>query len=218
MLFGKPSILNLILVTAVYSQSVPKFMGRVVTIAKPKLDADGFFPVGPASVCIDGPPQRQCYTQPEDFGKDPEVSLVHVKKDLPALLFSAASGGVSGWRVHFALLRPDASKELVDLFIGDMEVSNQNQHAFWRDPSVSDSLIFLTAVAVWGPNEGHYGEHRYIVSAYVRKPVLDLADSYYSLEDRYMTVRSYDIEANADVLASEKPEILARLRRIAKPH
>jgi hypothetical protein len=36
----------------------------------------------------------------------------------------------------------------------------------------------------------------------------------YYLEDRYMTVRKYDLDNNAGILGSEKPEILARLRRV----
>ena len=89
-------------------QGLPKFLGREVTITEPELDADGFFPKGPASICIEGPPQRLCYTAPQDFGRDPDVTLVQIEKTMPALLFSAASGGVSGFGVHFALLRPGA--------------------------------------------------------------------------------------------------------------
>jgi len=61
---------------------------------------------------------------------------------------------------------------------------------------------------VRGPDEAHYDPHRYLVSAYVLKP-----SSHYYLEDRYMTVRKFDLESKVDFLASEKQEILARLRR-----
>jgi hypothetical protein len=142
-----------------------KFMGREVTITEPELDPEGYFPKGPASVCLEGPPQRQCCTQPKDFGKDPTVSVVHVKKGMPALFFSAASGGVSGWGIHFALLRPGNSKDLEDLFMGDMSVSNQSQHPFWSEPAISDAQIFVTADYVSGPDESHYSEHRYMISA-----------------------------------------------------
>ena len=37
---------------------------------------------------------------------------------------------------------------------------------------------------------------------------------YYYLEDRYMTIHKYDLDADANILASEKQEILARLRRV----
>ena len=36
----------------------------------------------------------------------------------------------------------------------------------------------------------------------------------YFVQDRYMTIRKYDLDVNADILQSEKPEILARLKRI----
>jgi hypothetical protein len=205
--------------TNLNAQAIPKlFMGRKITITEPKTDADGFFPLGPASVCLEGPPQRQCYTAPEDFGRVPSVTVVQMTKNMPGLFFSAASGGVSGWRVHFALLRPGMSKDLEDVLLTDTEVSNQSQHAFWNDPSISSALIFVTANYVWGPDEGHYGDHRYIISAYVLKREEIVDDPSYYLEDRYMTARKYDLEAHANILASEKPEILARLRRLRQPH
>jgi hypothetical protein len=197
------------------AQALPKFMGRKIRITTPKTDADGFFPEGPASVCIEAPPRRQCYTAPEDFGGGPSVAVVRIKKHLPALFFSAASGGVSQVAIHFALLRPGAKNDLDDLFQTDIEVSNQNQHAFWSDSSISDTLIFVTADYVWGPDEAHYDKHRYIVSAYTYKHQSLTNDESYFLEDRYMTAKRYNLEAKDDVLASEKQEVLARLKRLA---
>jgi hypothetical protein len=192
---------------------LPKFMGRQVTIIEPEIDADGFFPKGPASVCVEGPPQQQCYTAPKAFGKNPTVAVVELEKDVPALLFSAESGGVSGWQVGFALLHPGTGKSLENLFFSDMAVSNQSQHAFWNDSTISDAPIFLTADFVWGPDESHYVEHRYIISAYVRRPSSLVDDLSYYLEDRYMTVHKYELW-NTDILSSEKQEILARIRRL----
>jgi hypothetical protein len=197
------------------AQNVPTFMGRKLITMEPKREADGMFPMGPASVCIMGPPQRQCYTAPEDFGNAPKVAVVQVKKGTAAILFAAASGGTSGWRVHLALLRPAAGKDLEDLFASDIEVSNQSQHAFWSDPSISNALIFVTADFVWGPDETHYDNHRYMVSAYVNKQQALTEDESYFLEDSYMTAKKYNLDAKADVLASEKQEILTRLKRVA---
>jgi hypothetical protein len=197
----------------------PRFMGREVTIIEPEVDADGFFPKGPASVCVNGP-QQQCYTAPKDFGRSPAVTVVQLEKDVPALLFSAASGGVSGFQIHFALLRPGTGKDLQNLFISDMELANQNQHAFWTDLSISDAKIFVTAEYIWGPEEGHYGKHRYIISAFVRRSSSILDDRFYYLDDRYMTAHNYDLGANADILGSEKQDIITRLRRVKRerPH
>lgn len=75
------------------------------------------------------------------------------------------------------------------------------------------SPIFLTADVAEGSDQTHYGEHRYLVSAYTRTSPTHDGDIYL-LEDRFMTIRKYDPFANADILASEKREILARLRRI----
>jgi hypothetical protein len=195
------------------SGTPPRFDGKAVTITEPETDLDGLYPKGPASVCLEAQ-QRQCYTAPEGFGRFPDVKVVQLKKDLPALLFSAASGGVSGFRIHFALLRPGDGKDLQNLFIPDVTVSSQSQSDFWNDPTSSDAQFFVTADNVWGRDESHFSPHRYIVSAYTRQRSQELDDFYYYLEDRYMTARSYDGEAGADVLAAERPEIIARLRRL----
>jgi hypothetical protein len=192
------------------AQPLPKFMGRQVTILEPKHLDD--FPLGPASVCLEGP-LRQCYTAPQGFGNNPTVAIVQLQKDVPAILFSAETGGNSGSEIHFALLRPGTGKDLEDLFAADASVSNQSQHAFWTDSEVSPAPIFLTAEYVYGPGEGHYGAHRYVVSSYVLGSSMADQRLYY-LQDRYMTVRKYDLDAKADVLASEKPTTLSRLRRV----
>ena len=184
-------------------------MGRDVTVVDGRDSDDEFFPKGPSSVCFEGPPQQQCYATREPT-RNADVSLVQVKKDLPAVLFSSDIGGVSGWTVTICLLRPVEGKELQDLF-SSIKVSNQNQHAFWNEPSISEAQIFLTADYVWGPDEGHDGEHRYIVSAYA----LNSREERYFLDDRYMTIRKYDLDANVDILAAEKPEILERLKTAA---
>jgi len=88
------------------------FMGRQVTIIEPQHTDDGF-PKGPASICLEGSPKRQCYTAPNDFGNNPKVTAVQLRKDLPALLFLAETGGVSGWSVHFALLGPNLENMLL---------------------------------------------------------------------------------------------------------
>ena len=193
-----------------HDQPLPEFMGRAVTVVESKLDADGFFPEGPASVCVEFVPQRQCYTAPKTFGRNPKVAVVQLEKGVPALFFSAAGGGVSGFPIHFALLRPGETKNLEDCL--DISVSNQSQHAFWNDPAISTAPIFVTADFVWGPEEGHDVEHRYIISTYVFG--LSREVNRYFLQDRYMTVHKYDLDAKIDILASERQEILARLRRV----
>jgi hypothetical protein len=72
----------------------------------------------------------------------------------------------------------------------------------------------VTADYVRGPDESNYSAHRYIISAYMRSQPWLLDELSYYLEDRYMTVRKYDVDANDDVLGAEKQEILARLRRV----
>ena len=191
---------------------MPRFMGREVIITEPETDADGYFAKGSASICIEAPPERQCYTAPDRYGHG-QSELIFSEGNTPALLFQAESVGTSGSSLHFALLRPGNGKDLDDLFFSDMTLSNQSEHAFWSDPIISPAKIFVTADFVWGPDESHYSNHRYIISAYILRHTALLDDPYYYLQDQYMTARSYDLE-KAHILSSEKPEIVARLRRL----
>lgn len=214
---GLIAILLFLTLRETRAQALPLFMGRKVSVINPEREGgeEGiFFPKGPATVCVEGPPRRQCYTPPKEYGNSPEVSVVHLNKEVDALLFSAETGGVSGWEIHFALLRAGTEKDLEDCFMREVKLSNQSQHAFWSIPSISNALIFLTADYVWGPDEGHIGEHRYLISAYVWKELPMLNYPTYYLDDQYMTVKKYDVEGRADVLGSEKPEIIARLKRL----
>jgi hypothetical protein len=170
--------------------------------------------VGPATVCLERPPQKQCYSAPKDFERNAQVTVVQLQKDLSALLFSVESGGVTGFGIHFALLRPGAGKDLENLFPeSQTTVSDQSQHAFWSDPTISDTPIFLTADYAWGPGESHFDPHRYMISSYLFKRTFPHDPGSYYLEDRYMTVRKYDYEKD-DILAAEKIAILARLKLV----
>ncbi len=189
-----------------------KFMGRDVTVVDQGSEKDGFTFKGPASVCLEGAP-RQCYTMPAEFVRNPRVEVVDIEPGSPALLFSAESYGASGWLVHFALLRPGAARGLEDLFVFDASTSNQNQHAFWTESGMSDAKMFVTAEVVWGPEEAHYGPHRYVISSYLAVPAYSPVGALYYLWDRYMTVAKYDLDTD-DILAAEKQEILARLARV----
>ena len=192
-------------------------MGRELTVTAPELDAE-FFPKSdtPVSLCIEGPPSRQCYTAPKEFVRFPEVTVVQLAKDTPGLLFSAATVGVSGFAVHFALLRAGQGPNLEDCFLSAISISSQSEHALWKLPAVSDAPIFATADYVQGPDESHISEHRYIISTYARRPSTLVDGLYYYLEDQYMTVRKYS--EGAHILNSEKPEILARLKRVKAAH
>jgi hypothetical protein len=191
------------------AQERVKFMGRDVTVVDPGSDPPLDFPKGPASVCLEGFP-RQCFTMPAKFGGHPNVEAVELTAGSPALLFSADSGWGSGTTIHFALVRPGPGWSLEDSF-PNISISNESQRDFWDEPSISGAKIFVTADFEWGPDEPHYGMHRYIVSAYVRNGSSFADEDSYRLEDQYMTARWYDLETD-DVLASEKQEILARLR------
>jgi len=185
-----------------------KFEGRPVTVTIPKTDQDGFFPEGPSTVCIESP--RQCYMAPKAYGIDPQVKIVELTKGMNAVFFSARSGGVSGRTVHFALLRPGSNGQLDTILTVD-GVSNQSEYAFWTEPEISESPIFVVADYVWGPDEAHYSDHRFLISAYVLLPSDLLDEPAYFLDDRYMTRQKYDQDGGAQILKSERSEIISRL-------
>ena len=189
------------------AQPTLKFQGRDVTLTEAKEGA-------PASICIEWPEQRQCYSTPQGYGRAPHAEPVQISKDLEVLLFTANTEGATDFGIHFALLTKGGGRELQDLFFGTIEASNQSRHALWSEPSISDSRIFVIADYVWGPGEPTHDPHRYMISAYVRTatPAFDLA--HYYLRDRYMTSRKYDPASKVDILTAEKPELLSRLKRI----
>lgn len=197
----------------------PQPMGigsRAVIINDPGTTEDGFDPKGTASVCLEGPPRRQCYTAPEHFGRYPRATAMELQKGLDALWFSVASGGVSGYEVHYALLIPGANEELVDLFSRPVKASNQSQTALLSDSVVSPARIVVIADVVWGPDESHHGPHRFIISAYVLRLSSDLNESRYFLQDRYMTTGWYRGDAGADIVKAEQRQILSRLKQTVR--
>src|SRR5258708_5974541 len=104
------------------AQAPPKFMGRKLTVSGTRNDG---VPISSARVCVEAPPQRQCYAAPKTFANHPDVDVVLLKKDMPALLFSAETVGTSGWLIHFALLRAGMGKDLEEAFMSEVELSNQ---------------------------------------------------------------------------------------------
>ncbi|HEV2202182.1 MAG TPA: hypothetical protein VGR73_20370 [Bryobacteraceae bacterium] len=213
--------------SGLYGQSgqekpVTEFMGRKVTLTEPALAADGLSSQGPATVCLEAPPRRQCFTPPQDFGRFPSLTVVELKKGMSALFFSAASGGVSGFAIRYAILQPGAGKDLEDLLWSGSDsgvtLSDQSEDALWKEPSISEAPIFLTAERFWGPEEPHFGDFRFMVSTYLLRFRPDSESFHYDLEDQYLTARRYPTvfvgTERPSLLDSEKPEILARLKRV----
>jgi hypothetical protein len=197
---------------ALTAQPALKFQGENVVLTEAKPDDSGV--QAPASICVEWPEQRQCYTTPQGYSRSPGASTVQVSQEVEAILFSAATSGTSDYGIHFALLTKGGGRELQDLFFGPIEASDQSQHALWNEPSISGSKIFVIADYVWGPGETTHEPHRYMISAYVRKSTAAFDTAHYYLTDRYMTARKYDPQSKTDILTTEKSEILARLSRL----
>jgi hypothetical protein len=184
-----------------------------VVIFHPK-HLDEFFPDGPAKICLEQEARPKCYTAPEDFGRYAKVELVALDGQSEALLLSVASGGVSGFRIHLALLQPDESGKLKNLLHSSVTLSDQSQFRFLMEPTLSPAKILVTATYDWGLNDAHHGAHRYFISTYVRQFHYDEQEWAYALADQYMTVKVYERESNQNIILSERNEIRKRLRRV----
>jgi hypothetical protein len=163
-------------------------------------------------VCIVSGSSRQCYTPPKNdlpFGLNPKADPVALKPGVNALLFTVtASGGGSGSKTILALLMTKRGR-LEDL-LPDVKVSEQSEYRLWRETTLSDMPILVTADYVWQDGEAHYSEHRFRVSTYVFARQLQN----YVLQDEYVTTKKYmDTGQPLQVLEQEKQEILARLHR-----
>jgi len=119
---------------------------------------------------------------------------------------------MSGWEVYYALLVPGEGSKLKNL-LSEIKVANVSQYAFWTEPEIASSPIFVTASFVWEGSEAHYDYHLYKITSYLREPT-QLADGVeYSSQDSYTTTKKYFIEKGENALISEQKEILSRLRK-----
>jgi hypothetical protein len=200
-------------------QTVTEFMGHKVILVEPKRDANGF-PEESYRVCFDATtPRRRCYEPPTEFapfGLSPELKVIDLGRGRTALFFAvSANFGGPGTIVSLALLHPGQRDEIDNRLVLEGHLSEISTHLFWNESSVSDAPILVTANYVWGDSEARFDDHRFIVSAYVLKTSLMAPEDFsYRLEDRYMTIRKYASDDRTGVLAAEKPEILARLKRV----
>jgi hypothetical protein len=176
------------------------FEGRKVIVQMGHWVDDGTEPGTPATVCIEGPPRRQCYTAPGDFGRTPITRPLALDDGGSALLF--APGGLSG--IHFALLKPGEGDKLEDIFASTVETSYWSRFAVWTD--AMPSPVFVTAETSSRPE----GPCHFKIAVYARQR----GALRYAKVDEYLTTGVYDLY-KGDVLAAEKQEVLARLRRRA---
>lgn len=200
------------------------YSGRSVEVVDPGTYPGGLFPKAEAKVCVTGQQAKNCYTAPKGFGRVPKLSLIDLSKGEQAMFLEVESGGVSGWSLHFAVLKFCDQKQvpgcpfnkLWNYLPDGVSVSNQSRHAWWEVSEFSDAKIFLTAESVWGPGETKNSAHRCNVSIYALRSIEENESRYY-LVDRFMTARSYLLNHRgepADVLGEEKQEIVSRLKRV----
>ncbi len=198
-------------------QSVIEFDGHKVILVEPRKDVNGFAEE-PAAVCLDvTKPYGRCWRPRNDAypcALDSELSIISIGRAPQALFFKAwGTAGGSGSIVCLGLLQPTPDGHVRDL-LPEISLSEISGHAFWNERTISPSPILVTANFVWGYEEGHFSDHRFIVSAYLLKEGLDPEFFTYELDDRYMTLLKYASDDSASVLSSEKAEILSRLKRV----
>ncbi len=114
-----------------------------------------------------------------------------------------APGGSSG--IHFALLKPGDGDNLEDIFESPVQVSYSARFAIWTD--MMPSPVFVTA------ERSPYAE----APSHVKIAVYAMINGAvrFAKVDEYQTAEAYEFY-KGDVLAAEKREVLARLRRLTK--
>ena len=192
------------------SQNRMVFKGQQIEVIAPGATPDGLEPSGPARLCLWRSPK--CFSAPKNdpqFGFSPKAEIVRLSTTQQAVLFSAvASAGGSGTLTMLALL--DLENGNWENLLPPVAITNQGQYIVWRERSVSNADLFVTADFIWGEGETHFSEHRFRVTTYA----FNSDTQRYSLRDRYVTRNkhpSLDEVDEVNVLDGEKPEILHRL-------
>lgn len=210
--FGIRNYLLLAIATGVAAQSLRQetavtFQGRPAVVRSFRATDPQLAPKESASVCI----QTKCYSAPEGYYADAKAVPIQLDKNSHALWFTAEAVGTSGGSIHMALLQPDASENLHNILLEQESLSNLGQHLFLDTPT----KVLVTATYTAGLNEAHYDSHRYLISVYTRQFHKDGDVFLYALADRYLTAKTYEFRSNANIIRSERAEILRRLRQVA---
>ncbi len=191
------------------------FAGRELRVETPPQDPDGFDVHGKAILCLGDSSARQCHESPKDYGRYVEVGIRPLGSAGRAILFTAASGGVSGYSIYLSLLRLDSAGKLENVLPENVVITIQGKYALLNVSRVSPVPLFVTADYVWGRDESHFSPHRFLISTYVWRYSHDALRHAFFLEDRYLTANYYDFEKSPDIIAAERKELLRRLQRVA---
>lgn len=190
------------------------FEGKRIILSKDQLDDSGqAIGYRAAFVYLEAQPKNRSYTAPAEFIRSAKVQLVQLNPSSQALLFSAESYRVSGWKVFYSLLQLDSKGRFKELFDSNPTLSSRSTLGWIADPSISVVPTLVTFDAVIGFGETNPEPHRCMVSVYVYLRTKWPDEPRYVLADQFLTVKRYDFDASV-VLLSEKPEILSRLKRV----
>jgi len=215
MLHLERALLLIAFTIGVLAQSPPThFEGKRIILSKDQLDDPGQAIGNKAAyVCLEAQPENRCYTAPEEYIRSAKVQLVQLNPSSQALLFSAESYGVSGWKFFYSMLQLDSKGQFKELFDSNPTLSSRSTLGWIADPSISVAPTFVTFDAVIGVGETSPEPHRCMVSVYVYVRPEWSDDPRYVFADQFLTVKKYDFYTT-EVLLSEKPEILSRLKRV----
>jgi hypothetical protein len=140
---------------------------------------------------------------------NPQAQQMALKPGLDAILFTArASAGGSGSRTILALLVSKHGR--LDNLLPDVTISEQSEYRMWREPTISELPLVITANYVSQDAEAHFAAHHFRISSYRFGSQLQN----YVLQDEYVTAKKYmDTGQPMRILEQERQEILTRLRR-----
>ncbi|OYW13116.1 MAG: hypothetical protein B7X34_00855, partial [Acidobacteriia bacterium 12-62-4] len=201
--------------TPAVTRTMGTFEGRPIVVTAPSASPTGDAVYADTTLCLEGPPRRQCFSQQYVTGFRTQIQVVELGKGQRAILFAVSEAAMTQSIDHLAILRPDAGAQLKNLLDADVSVTMFGQYELWSEPRLSPAPILVTADYIWRSGEERGSAHRFLISVYTLRDG-DPIDGHYELEDRYMTARHYNrSDRTFNLLAAEKTEILARLKNVA---
>jgi len=188
--------------------------GQRLSLEAGGASSDQVSTVTSAMVCV--VTSRECFVAPVDYGSNPQAELVELSPGKSALLFRAtASASGSGSSTTLSML--DLKDGRFVTLAPEIQLSEQSEYAFWREPEISDAPILVTSDYIDESGETHFGRHRFRIQAFVVDATRATnASPEYILRSEFVTDQhypSFDEVSKIDVLSHERENVLKRLMR-----
>jgi hypothetical protein len=165
-------------------------------------------------VCLDYGKDEHCWNAEDGFS-EVRAKPIKLSSGRRLIMVSALSMGGSDGTIDLALLDEQNQQPVNLLPPVDIESANAGDWDTWQIENISPMPIILIADPVWSDNsnisnaEDRALAHQYGITVYT----YDAAAARYIQQIDYVTSRKY--HDDKDVLASEKPFILSKIKSAA---